>query len=89
MIERFTVSVLLPQFPSQDFDLAGGEGLDLFGAFSGGRENDAEAGVAGDHITNLGMAITGVECVINLFDTGIGQMLLVIQIVDELLNVIS
>jgi len=81
--------VLLPQFPPQDLDFGRREGLDLFGAFGGRRENDAEAGIAGNDVADQGVAIAGIECVIDLLDTGIGQMLLVIQIVDELLNIIS
>ena len=89
MIERFAALVFLPQFPPQDLDLGRREGLDLFGAFGGRGENDAKAGIAGNDVADQGVAIAGIECVIDLLDTGIGQMLLVIQIVDELLNIVS
>lgn len=89
VIERFAALVFLPQFPPQDLDLGRREGLDLFGAFGGRGENDAKAGIAGNDVADQGVAIAGIECVIDLLDTGIGQMLLVIQIVDELLNIVS
>ena len=76
VIERFAALVFLPQFPPQDLDLGRREGLDLFGAFGGRRENDAKAGIAGNDVADQGVAIAGIECVIDLLDTGIGQMCL-------------
>ena len=52
--------------------------MDLLGAFGGRRENDAKAGIAGNDVADQSVAIAGIECVIDLLDAGIGQMLLVI-----------